>query len=132
MTFAGTRSGEHELNRHGFTFRILPLRDLFVAPRTEAASDLRGCSYLCFSDRLRQPCESFVDPWLSGEPEIAVGAALGASRWRLVRQFVTESPYDSDTYAGVAYVLAVVILAAGYFPASRAANLDPRVALRQE
>ena len=40
------------------------------------------------------------------------------------------SPTDPATYAGVAGTLALVALAAGYFPAREASRLDPVVAMK--
>ena len=42
------------------------------------------------------------------------------------------SPVDPATYGGVAVLLGIIMLCASYFPARRAARMDPLVALRQE
>jgi ABC-type antimicrobial peptide transport system permease subunit len=41
-------------------------------------------------------------------------------------------PTDPVTYVAVAILLGTVALSASYFPARRAAHLDPLIALRQE
>jgi putative ABC transport system permease protein len=94
--------------------------------------------------------------------EIGVRMALGASRASLRRLVLAESmrlalfglatgipaallsthflssllfavaPTDPITFVGVALLLAIVALAAGFFPARRAMRIDPVVALRRE
>jgi ABC-type lipoprotein release transport system permease subunit len=43
---------------------------------------------------------------------------------------VGVSPWDAASFAGAATVLAVVAVAANFFPTRRAAGIDPTVALR--
>jgi putative ABC transport system permease protein len=67
----------------------------------------------------------------------AMGMALGflgsLAGTRLMRSMLFEvTPTDPVTYGGVAVLLGLVVLAASYLPARRAAKLDPLVALRQE
>jgi len=89
--------------------------------------------------------------------EIGVRLALGATAPRVVRQIVRESlrivaagaivgwvlvvmvalhlvrgPMYASVYVGVPALLLLVCAAASWWPASRAASLDPVVALRQE
>ena len=67
----------------------------------------------------------------------AAGMALGllgsfaATRW-MTSMLFEVTPSDPTTYAAVAVLLGVIILGASYFPARRAARLDPLTTLRQD
>ncbi len=62
---------------------------------------------------------------------IGLAGALAGSR--LITSVLFEvRPADPTIYVCVAALLALVVLAASYFPARRAAKLDPMVVLRQE
>jgi predicted permease len=68
---------------------------------------------------------------------MTVGLAIGLTgAWSLaglVRGFLFEiQPHDPRVYAGALVVLAVTGLAAAFFPARRAAGVDPLIALRME
>lgn len=56
----------------------------------------------------------------------------GAATHMLTALLSGVSPVDPTTFAVVALLLALVALAAGYFPARRATGVDPMVALRCE
>jgi predicted permease len=68
--------------------------------------------------------------WLVGTV-IGLIAASGATRI-LTSRLHGVSPWDPATFALVAALLALVALAACYFPARRAASIDPTWALRYE
>jgi ABC-type antimicrobial peptide transport system permease subunit len=64
---------------------------------------------------------------------IATGLALSAIGSRLLESLLFGiPPLDPVTFAGAAALFAGVTLAASYFPARRATNVDPMVALRNE
>lgn len=72
-----------------------------------------------------------------GMTVIFVGLALGIAGALALTRFISSMlfsvrPEDPLTYAVVAFLLAVVAFAACYFPARRATQVDPLVALRYE
>jgi putative ABC transport system permease protein len=58
-------------------------------------------------------------------------ASFGVARL-IASQLWSVSPYDPITLCGVVAMVAMVGLAACYFPARRATHVDPMVALRYE
>jgi putative ABC transport system permease protein len=64
---------------------------------------------------------------------VLAGIALAGAGTRLIASFLYgTSPIDPLTFAGVATLLIVVTLGAGYAAARRGLSLDPIAALRQE
>jgi len=68
---------------------------------------------------------------------VVTGIALGLFIGRLLSRALAEQIYgvtvtDPLTYIGVSLLLALVALAVSYFPARRAAKVDPMMALRHE
>ncbi len=62
---------------------------------------------------------------------IGTGAALGLTRL-MANQLFGVGAHDPLTFSGVAMLLMIVAIAAGYIPARRAMRVDPMVALRDE
>ena len=62
---------------------------------------------------------------------LGIAGALAATRLMTALLYQTE-PFDPITFASVPVVLAAVALLACYFPARRAASVEPTVALRAE
>jgi macrolide transport system ATP-binding/permease protein len=66
-------------------------------------------------------------------PGVLVGGVAGVALAFLVRGFlIGVRPLDLPTFAGVAAVLAAVVVAATIVPARRAATVQPMEALRSE
>jgi len=64
---------------------------------------------------------------------LVVGVAGAVALTRVLATLLYDiSPTDPLTFTGVTLVLGAVAVAASYFPARRAARVDPIVALRQE
>jgi putative ABC transport system permease protein len=64
---------------------------------------------------------------------LAVGLACAVAVTHLLANMLFQlKPNDPQVYIGVAVLLGLVTVLAGYIPASRAAGIDPMTALRQE
>jgi putative ABC transport system permease protein len=64
---------------------------------------------------------------------VALGVAGAMALTRLIQSELYETtPTNPAVFVCVSFVLLGVAAAAGYFPASRAAGVDPIVALRDE
>jgi ABC-type antimicrobial peptide transport system permease subunit len=64
---------------------------------------------------------------------LCIGLAVSYALTRLLTRWLFGvTPLDAVTYVGVALILVLVMLAASYAPARRAAQVDPTTALRHE
>jgi predicted permease len=92
----------------GLDAHILPLKELFVADVRRLLLIFAGAVALVFLIA----CANFANLLLirgtGRQPEIAVRATLGASRWRLVRQLLAESTLLSFAGATLGILLSLV------------------------
>ncbi len=116
---AAQLSTEFQENR-GWSAAVRPFRDWYVTPRLDARMRVLLATVALL---LGMACVNVANLLLARaatrEREMAVRAALGAGRWRLVRQLLTESLMLSliGAAAGIALAMALV-------PVIRAAGVD--------
>lgn len=94
-------------NRNDFVARILPLKELFVANVRKLLLIFTGAVAFVFLIVCANVANLLLIRGASRKQELAVRAALGASRWRLIRQLLTESTMLSVAGGGLAVLLSV-------------------------
>lgn len=108
LTFAANHPGDPKAHWNGFITEILPLKELFVAHIRKLLLIFTGAVAFVFLIA----CANFANLLLirnaGRQPEIAVRAALGAGRWRLVRQMMAENMLLSLLGALMGVLLSVV------------------------
>ncbi len=131
QAFAARRPLDKDEKRSDFAARILPLRELFVADARKLLLIFEGAVAFVFLIA----CANFANLLLirgtSRQQEIAVRAALGANRWRLIRQLLAESMLLSLSGAAVGILLSIAgvrallaLLPPGKIPRTSEVQLD--------
>ncbi len=134
LTFAAALPHDHGFTMKGYTSRVLPLKELFVAGTRKLLLIFSGAVAFVFLIA----CANFANLLLirgaGRQPEIAIRAALGASRWRLIRQLMAESTLLSLAGAMLGLLLSVAsvhalssLLPIENIPARAEIHLDIRV-----
>ncbi|HEX4810400.1 MAG TPA: ABC transporter permease, partial [Bryobacteraceae bacterium] len=131
QAFAARRSLGQGEDRTDFVVRILPLKELFVADVRKLLLIFGGAVAFVFLIA----CANFANLLLirgaSRQQEIAVRTALGASRWRLVRQLLAESTLLCLTGGALGVLLSIAgvrvllaLLPPGKIPRTSDIHLD--------
>jgi predicted permease len=107
QAFAARLPLDRRGKRDDFVARILPLKELLVADSRKLLLIFAGSVAFVFLIA----CANFANLLLirgaSRRPEISVRAALGASRWRLIRQLLVESTLLSLVGGGIGILLSI-------------------------